>query len=224
MATGISFWHALGIVALEWGPDLPMRSWNLLLQSAEDDLELQTALEGLAIGAPTLANGLLGSWLGGRHLGQFLDLRGVDWLTAIPKDLIVEGDLILASCIALHRLPKNLSVAGDLELTRCISLRGLPTGLRVGGDLWAAGCTALSTIGLGTTIGGSLILRDCSALASLSKGLNIGGTLNLGGCLALKRLPKSLVVQGDVVMRGCSSWDGQIPEDAVVGGQVVRRY
>jgi|GEM_PF-5320368 len=85
----------------------------------------------------------------------------------------------------------------DLDLRKCSWLRSLPDMLKLNGDL---------------------DLSYCSALASLPQGLHVNGELNLYECASLTCLPKGLYVKGWTNLESCHSWDGEIPQDAVIGG------
>lgn len=66
-----------------------------------------------------------------------------------------------------------------------------------------------------------LLLADSGSLQTLPEGLMVGGNLDLASCKSLLALPSGLYVEDDLYLSGCCSWDGVIPEDAVVRGRVI---
>src|SRR5512138_828648 len=94
-----------------------------------------------------------------------LDASGSQ-LTHLPKDLRVDGRLVLDNCVSLESLPEGLA-AGSISLRNCASLRALPEDL----STWFLDLTACSRFDSwprrATIRHGSLILRNCVALREL---------------------------------------------------------
>lgn len=118
-----------------------------------------------------------------RILGHVVDING-KWhpLDALPKGLIVEGDL-------------------DISNT---GIKVLPEGMRVGGSLYA-GNTDIKVTPIGLTVGRNLYLSH-SRLTTLSEGLRVGGSL-FASNTGLTALPDDLSVGGDFYIRNTSVKD-----------------
>jgi hypothetical protein len=95
----------------------------------------------------------------------------------------------------------------------------LPDGLRVGGSFCLSEL-ALEVLPDGVFIGRNLLLDHCPNLVALPDNLVVKGELNLLGCDAFVVLPRGLRVKGSLLVSHCPRWDGRIPEDAVVGGEI----
>ena len=114
-----------------------------------------------------------------------------------------------------HRFEaKNLFQIHDYPL-----IQDLPDGLVVQ-NLRLAGAMLLEALPSNMEVGSDADLHGCANLATLGDSLRVGGKLDLRDCHNLRSLPNGLVVEGDIDLRGSEQWDGQIPEDAVIGGNI----
>jgi hypothetical protein len=67
--------------------------------------------------------------LDGLRVKAALRLAGTEWLTALPRNLQVDGVLDLACCANLSELPEGLRVKGALRIPNCPNLTHLPENL-----------------------------------------------------------------------------------------------
>jgi hypothetical protein len=109
------------------------------------------------------------------------------------------------------------TVWGDLNLSCLPWLSGLPAGLTVEGCLGLESAP-FETLPAGLKVYRHLDLRH-AAIRRLPDGLDIGGTLNLEGS-RLEALPQGLRVGRDLDLTNCPAWDGVIPADAMVVGEL----
>lgn len=129
-------------------------------------------------------------WAAGR-CECFEDARSVaDGLAVSTPHL---GDALLQEWLRGRRLDSSIGLSDRGWIT------ALPEGLQVKGDLYLVGCRSLSALPEGLRVGGDLFLLDCTAL---------------------HMLPKRLEVGKSVFGNGCVAWDGVIPGDAKIGGDV----
>lgn len=71
------------------------------------------------------------------------------------------------------------------------------------------------------TVDGTLAMEACSGLKSLPCGLTVSGSLLLNECCALVSLPTGMVVGSNLQLNDCPAWDGKIPADAIICGNVI---
>lgn len=95
----------------------------------------------------------------GEVVARTLNLEGHGWLTHLPDDLTIYGDL-------------------KLRGTRLIAL---PARLRVDGNVELEGLETLTSLGEHTAITGDLDLEGCLALRALPNHLQVQGDLFLAG-------------------------------------------
>jgi hypothetical protein len=173
---------------------------------------------------PGGANAALGAFLKAGSPWDRLDLDAfAPWLTSLPDGLEIHGVfgcLRLANCQRLERLPAGLKVAGYLCLTDCVGLATLPDDLQAWG-IELGQCRNLESLPEGFRVEGILDLGGCVRLRSLPAGLVAGSGLFLNQCVRLRSLPPGLQVGGDLDLRGCDLWDGVIPAEARISGDVV---
>jgi hypothetical protein len=187
---------------------------------------------------PEAAQDALNLWIASRdnRIDGNLFAWNATWLRALPKGLVVFGDLI-ARGSAIEALPDGLDIRGDLDLTGCINISALPEGLKVGGSCSLVGLKNLEVIPEGVRIGESVDLRMCSGLRRLPASMNrVGGYLDINGTAIrtlpdglhvgehlylsaspIERLPKGLFVGLKLMVVGAKAWDGEIPDDAQIG-------
>lgn len=67
--------------------------------------------------------------------------------------------------------------------------------------------------------GGSLWLNDSPKLKEIGA-IRLGRDLHLDNCVSMVSLPGDMRIKRHLHMKGCSSWDGILPDSAVVGGKV----
>jgi hypothetical protein len=239
LATGASPGEALGLVALGHGRDaaLPLLVRALLnpLGRWQAPVLAIRLLEEVAAVDPGLA--LLGfhAWGRNRKIMDGINLAGQTWLTSLPEGLHAWHHLGLVDT-PLEALPPGLKVRRNLILTGT-RITALPEGLEVGEDLDADGLN-LVRVAADLKVGGNLDLRRTlvgslpdhfqvggsfwlteTSLRLLPDDLQVGKSLWLGET-PLQRLPNGLRVGDNLGLEGCRSWDGRIPEDAVIGGRV----
>jgi hypothetical protein len=137
-----------------------------------------------------------------------LDLSILDDLTELPKNLKVEGNLILGrtwrldstgyvSRTGITELPDNLEVGGNLLLTG-VRIRKLPKNFKVGGDILLDG-TNITELPDNLEVHGNLDLRF-TPIARLPENLVVHGNLNLQ-YTPIARLPENLTVHGSLNLR-----------------------
>jgi hypothetical protein len=124
----------LGILAAKVVPRPMGYDWVEPLFSVDSAVTLLNQA-ALAVDG-TLAQGGLDGWLArlGGTLPCTLDLRYAKWLTHLPDNLVVEGDLRL-SWSAIQGLPYGLRVIGNLAVDGCFRLVSLPPDCVVHGIL-----------------------------------------------------------------------------------------
>ncbi|MDP2874729.1 MAG: hypothetical protein Q8O00_01010 [Holophaga sp.] len=129
-------------------------------------------------------------WAAGRCEG-FEDARSAaDGLAVSTPHL---GDALLQEWLRGRRLESSIGLSDRRWIT------ALPEGLQVEGDLYLVGCRSLSVLPEGLRVRGDLFLLDCTALRVIPKGLEVGKNIFGNGCVA---------------------WDGVVPGDAQIGGDV----
>jgi hypothetical protein len=189
---------------------------------------------GLAMTDPAGANRALGAYLAGRTIEGDLDFYEFRWVTSLPEGLKVRGDVVLVET-GLKDLPDDLEVDGCLYVGES-ALTVLPRGLVVGGqlDLRDTGVRSLppdlkvASLNLEYTH-----VKDLPASVAVAHELNAWASdletlpdhLHLTGDLILARsklvsLPKGLVVGQCLDLMSCLNWDGVLPDDLQVGGEV----
>ena len=102
-----------------------------------------------------------------------------------------------------------------------LPIQELPDGLLMTTTLDLSTAKALERTPIRLSTIHDLRLRDCWNLNALGDDLQVARDLDLQNCRSLKSLPKGLVVGGTLDLRGCVEWDGQVPEDAVVGKGIL---
>jgi hypothetical protein len=177
----------------------------------------------------------------GLAIGGHLEVVRCDNLKIVPADLKTGTDLQFYDCPALTDLPAGLAVGGSVMFHGCGNLRSFPNcpsaksisfknclGLTelpldlTERSLFLVGCSNLKGLPPGITEYTFLNLCGCRSIEALPDGLKVTpDRLFLDDCVALRHLPKGLEVTLDLQMKGCEAWDGQIPEDATIGGLVV---
>jgi hypothetical protein len=135
MATGASYWEAIGLVAGASGAAAVEGLWRDWSARERDAQAVVAALDTVADHAPEVADAWLNTWLAGRgRIEGDLILYAHGWITRLPEGFSVEGYLDLDGT-AIRALPVGLQVGGNLSVGGCLGLTGLPAGLEVGGSL-----------------------------------------------------------------------------------------
>jgi hypothetical protein len=117
---------------------------------------------------------------------------------SLPDGIVTRWGLSLREWGHLRGLPADCEVMGDIDLSYTHRLRSLPASLSVSGMLNLR-ASALDYLPDGLAVEGGLLLA-VSAIISLPSGLRVGDFLDL---------------------RDCEDWDGIIPPDASIGGQIM---
>lgn len=114
----------------------------------------------------------------------------------LPKELYIDGDIMIDDCQSLTIIPEEWNVYGkaefrynpqlkavkaksfkSLDLEGCESLTSLPNGLTVKGDLNLSRCKSLTALPPNLTVGGSLLLSG-SGVKDIHNTSKIGGIIN----------------------------------------------
>lgn len=140
----------------------------------------------------------------------------------LPEDPVIRGDLILNGK-SITWLPDNLIVTGNLSVATCWNLRELPANLFVGGDLRMS-LTRLWTIPRDLNVRGNIDAGNLNL--EIPEGFTANGDLYLNGYTDqyLKRkpalcLPDNLTVNGtlNITNREIINW----PKNLTVKGRLV---
>jgi hypothetical protein len=109
--------------------------------------------------------------------------------------------------------PKPDGVGADLSKLRLV-LGGLLRGGLVA-------CRIDAGLPDGAFIAKDFDLGRSPGLTALPNGLTVGWDITLIGCPDLETIGRGLLANGDMNIRVCPKWDGRIPADAVICGDIL---
>ncbi len=119
-------------------------------------------------------------------LRAWLDLFDGDRLDDLPPGIVVDGDLDLSYRWRVTGLPRDLTVNGDLIVRGCHALRSLPDGLKAT-VIDAQFCYSLEHVGRGLRVH-RLVLKFCDDLARLPDDMLVH-SLSVHDCHCLPHIP-----------------------------------
>jgi hypothetical protein len=99
-------------------------------------------------------------------------------LLDLPRQMRVDGRMVLRRMGPIRHWPMDLQVGGDLLLQHCPEIEELPA-LEVSGSLRVEGVSGLRRLAPGSVIGRHLDLRACEHLEGIPRGVQVGGCLYL---------------------------------------------
>jgi hypothetical protein len=132
-------------------------------------------------------------------------------------DAVAVADPALAQ-LGLEAWGRHRNIAEGVDLSGSRWVQTLPEGTVFDGSLIIENIPVQDNLPDGLAVGGELILEGTDR-KDLPEGLRVGKNLDLNGSL-LRTLPKGLKVGGNLDLGGCRDWDGLIPEDAAIGGEI----
>lgn len=137
LATGMSRWGMVGHLASTFGiQSVSKAEFNPYMAESSPD-EALTAVSMVCDICGEIANDLHQAWLvQANPIPEGLLLLEFDWMTSLPNNLKVRGDMVIDGCKHFHALPEGLTVEGDLNLYRCQPDSYEPFGLFVTGNFY----------------------------------------------------------------------------------------
>jgi hypothetical protein len=196
-----------------------------LLRGQVPDLELADAMLALALGPPPPepADPLLA--IGA--MDALADMALTGGLALVIEAAPAHGFHPLCVALSAVTVGAGAPAAEALRpLLAALSATGKPLGppydgLTFGGHYHPVGDAAVAFDVSMRVFPRDLYLRHLQAAPALPNGLIVGGDLDCGGSAWLETLPRGLTVLGDLNLRDCPNWDGQLPDDARVGGAIL---
>jgi len=224
IGAGMSEWSSLVALYTDWPSETVDLGHRLLvdlghrLQDEEEVADiLGAALAEVGSQCPTAAQEMF-SRLIAHYQFKDLVLPNASWLSWLPPSLVVPDYFYLAGYSAPTFPSNGMSVGGTFFMEECPNIQQLPNDLILNGFIWISDCNNLIALPEALTVNGCLEITRCNALVELPTGLSVDGILAIQDCCNFKSLPIELHVSDMLSIRSCSSWDGQIPSSARIGG------